>query len=507
MPSADDMMNVMADGEQIMAEKQRLTSRIAQLGFRWSGWNAVENFVRGTSYAAAKAWLRDSIRHNRHNPTSSASLLARGRLQRLGLDANDVLAEAGSGPLTDRFLRSAVAEIQGGYQYDQTPGFVDSPAGRFLFKYRKFGTQALMHFDREVVRPALRAIPLAKFAQETVTVRDPVTGQETQHKVPGELMPAVAFVALMVAAGAGEEWLADKLFGVPAKNASMAEILSRMDRDKAQAFGQLLQKMAGYMVSAGGLGLLGDAIQAGMDTWTGKQPKDLSELIPAVGPIQEVIDAGRRYLFETEGEMTGRQVDQFLKSSVSAFRTGGQMLAQGANAFGVQNDYLRSIDRKQDLSWLRGVVRRYNEEIEVQKKGGPPAGRRTQTPETPFREQLKEYLAIGNTRAANKMIKDHFKKWSPDRQKEEMKNLEASVRASQPIKAGPGGGEIQREGFLRWARQALTKAELARLMEVDKVYRESANSLGLMAPKPVKEKDLQKAMRRIQILAEEEEEE
>ena len=40
-------------------------------------------------------------------------------------------------------------------------------------------------------------------------------------------------------------------------------------------------------------------------------------------------------------------------------------------------------------------------------------------------------------------------------------------------------------------------------MEIDKTYRQSANALGLMAPKPVKEQDLEKAMRRIKVLAEE----
>ena len=60
---------------------------------------------------------------------------------------------------------------------------------------------------------------------ETVTVQDPVIGGETEHKVPGELLPAATFILLMIGVGAGEEWLADKLFGIPAKNASMAEIL------------------------------------------------------------------------------------------------------------------------------------------------------------------------------------------------------------------------------------------------------------------------------------------
>jgi hypothetical protein len=498
---SDDILSIMSDGEQIMAHKQRLTSKLAEIGFKYSGWNAVEHFVRGTSYAAAKAWLRDSIRENLKNPSSRRSLLARGRLQRLGLNPDAVLLENGSGEWTDRFLRKAVAEIQGGYQYDQVPGFIDSPAGRFLFKYRKFGTQALTHFDREVVRPAVRAISLGKFAKETVQVKDPVTGQVSTHRVPGELMPAVAFIALMVAAGAGEEWLAENLFGIPKKNATFAEILSRMHRNKAQAFGQLLSKLAGYVVSAGGLGLIGDAIQSGMDFAAGKQPKDLSELVPSLAPLQATFDAGMN-LYESKGEQLPRQVDNFLKSTVSAYRTGGQMLAQGADVFGQKTSYLQAIGRRQDLSWLRGIVRRYNQELAVQARGGPPAGRRSITPETPFREQLKEYLMIGDTKAADKMIKDHFRGWSAERQEEEMKNLQASVRASQPIKAGPGGGEIQREAFLRWTKTALSKADQARLMEIDKVYRESAQALDLMDPKPPKEKDIEKAMRRIKVLAE-----
>ena len=218
-----------------------------------------------------------------------------------------------------------------------------------------------------------------------------------------------------------------------------------MDRNKAQAFGQLLGKLGGYMVSAGGLGLLGDVSKIVGDVYAGKYLDPLDE-IPALAPIKEFFRS-LADVYESGGEQLPRQVDNFLKNTVSAFRTGGQMAAQGANVFGAKVPYLQSIERRQDLSWLRGITRRYNEEIEVQKKGAPPPGRRSITVETPFREQLKEYLMIGDTRAANKMIKDHFKGWSTERQKEEMENLKRSIIASQPIKAGPGGGEIQTGSF------------------------------------------------------------
>jgi hypothetical protein len=39
------------------------------------------------------------------------------------------MLENGKGELTDRFLRSAVNEVQGGYGFDQVPVFIDTLPG------------------------------------------------------------------------------------------------------------------------------------------------------------------------------------------------------------------------------------------------------------------------------------------------------------------------------------------------------------------------------------------
>ena len=497
----EDIMNIMQDGETMM--KPGLGQRLASFGFKWSGWNAVEVFNRGVSYQAAKGWLRYAIAQNKINPISKESLIARGRMQRLGINANNLLAENGSGPLTDRFFRSAVNEIQGGYQYDQTPGFTNTPMGQFWLRYRKFGTQALMHFDREVVRPFARAVSSGRWSKETVTVRDPVTGAKTQHEVPGEALKLVSFLLLMSAAGMGEEWLRKHIFGMPGRSASLAEIFSRMSRDKSDAITQLLQKMFGYATSVGGFGLLGDVAQMPVDLVGGRQIKSPLDF-PSLAPVMDTFGFAAGIL-ESKGEQPLRQVDEALKKIWGFYRTTGQVVAQGVNAYGGKNAYFESISRKQDLSWLRGVTRRFNDEMEVKKKPGMPAGRRPLTPETPFRDQLKDYLRIGDTKAARKLVDDHFKGISPEDREDEMKKLQRSIQGSQPIYAGDGGGESARVIFLDWARTALTPAEQARLLNVDKTYRQAANILGLMSLKPPKPKDLERT--RVKLYSHEEEEE
>ena len=501
----DDIMNIIPDGERLVGERPRLLPRITRRAFQAVGWDRVEVHVRGISYQAAKGWLRWAIKENLKNPESKNSLINRGRIQRLGINPNSLFAEgAAGGPLTDRFFRSAVAEIQGGYEYDQTPGFASAPEGKIWTQFRKFSTQALMHFDREVLRPFARAVSSGRWAEEWVNVPDPVTGKNKRMRVPGEAMPLVGFLIVMAMAGEAEDWIAQHLFGTPSRHASYAEIMSRLNRDKVGGVRLIFGRILGDMLNIGMLGLLGDFLQMGVDYAAGRQPRSLMD-IPALQGAEETLNLAKE-LIETKGEFAPRALDRFFKNTFSIYRVGGQMAAQGFKAFGIKHPYTQTISRKQDVARVRNFVRRYNDEMKYQRKPGMPPGRMSTSPETAFREQLKDFLLIGDTKAAKKLVDDHFKGMSGERLKDAMDKLEQSVRGSQPIKAGAGGGEPARILFLEWARTALDPAELATVLDVDKTYRESARSLGLMDLKEPKPRAIQEARRKRDLLSEDEEE-
>ena len=75
----------------------------------------------------------------------------------------------------------------------------------------------------------------------------------------------------------------------------------------------------------------------------------------------------------------------------------------------------------------------------------------------------------------------------------------------QPIKAGAGSGdrEASRVLFLQWAKKNLGADEIARINRIDKSYRKTAQALDLMREDQlVPEVNLEKAMRRIKMMAE-----
>lgn len=494
---SDDLMNIMQDGEQV-AGKRSKTAAFANVALKLSGFNAAETWVRGVNVVAARALLRDAITANQKSPLSRESRGYRGYFQRLGLRGHDMLLnEGGAGPRTDEYLRAAVNELQGGYTYDQVPAFMDSPVGRFMFKYQKWGSQQLRHFDREVVKPAIRAISAGQFKQEEIVITN-ADGSKTKAKVPGDLMPLVRYLFILTAAGAGMEWLLEQLFGIPQKTASIAQILSRMKTDKVAAFGQMMNKLWGYQLQAGSMGLLGNYLQVGKDFTERTRFKNPLNP-PGLAPMQEV---GYALLdMWSQGNITGMTVDSALKRISSAYRTGGQMLARGQDVMGTEFRPLLEISRQQDRQWLRSVTQRYNDEIGVRFNRNVPA-RVSKNPMSAFRDGLKLDLLVGDSRVAAQRIQEAFAKLSPDRAKLELRDLKASIKASQPVRAGAGGGEAMRANFLEWARKNLSRSELARIREVDETYRRTAIGLGLMTGEPVDEEDMAKAMERIRLKAE-----
>jgi hypothetical protein len=474
----EDLARIMQDTE-ISGTAEKATTA----GFKYSGWNAVESWTRAANMMSAKEYLRSAIKANQKNPMSTKSLNSRGFFKRLGIeDQQALLNEGGAGPITDRYLRAAVAETQGGYNVDQTPAFANSQMGKAMLQFQKWSTQALRHFDRNVVNPFLNRIGTGR--EEFVEVN----GQKV--KVPGEIMPIVRYALLAVAAGLTQKQAEEWIFGIPDKEASFAEIVSRMDKGDRAAFGALVHKLAMASISIGAGGLIGNYIQYGMDMYERSRFKD-----PFNFPSLSLI-LGTRDLFLTaleQGKLTGRDIDQFLSSQASAYRTGGQMAARVADVFGMENRYLQTVAARQDLQWLRSVTRRFDATI-GHKENVTVQGRIGKNPNTPFYMDVREALMIGDEAAADKVIAARMNGLTKDARKEAMRGLIASVRGGSPIRAGGGTGEDMRGAFLQWAERNLPKEDILRIQKIDQTYRDTAVGLGLMKVDEPSGAEIEKAL-------------
>ena len=471
--------------------------KFQEKALKWSGFNAAEEFVRSVNLIAAKSMLRDAIRANQKNPMSAKSLRYRGFFARLGIRSpQSLIDEGGAGPLTDQFLRAAVNEVQGGYRYDQVPAFMDTPQGRFLLQYQKWGAQQLRHFARNVANPAVQAISLGRLGnKEFVKVRDPKTGNVATRQVPGNLMPAARYLFVLTAVGAGLSEILKLLFGRADQTATLAEIMSSMQKGDGYALGMILNKLFSYHLLVGSAGLLGNYAQFGMDFASRSRFKNPFDP-PALGPAQAV---GNFVLDGIEqGQITGNDVKQLANSIFTGSRDITAIGARGLTSIGVEPRWARSEMRRQDMSWLRGITRRYNDQIGVQ-QNRTSFQRIGKNPNTPTFDAIKQGLLLGDAHGARETIREWMRGKSEDRQKLDMAALMASVRASQPIRAGYGS-EAMRVNFLSWAREHLDPSDVLRVKEIDQTYRRTAIGLGLMNPeKDISDEDLNDAIRRIQV--------
>jgi hypothetical protein len=495
----EDVMNVMRDGG-----KAGWTGNWANFMLRVHGNNQVEAWLRGTAEGMAKIVLRKAISRYGKNPHGMRVRQFIGYLDNLGFqgfEPHNLLMENGNGPLTDRYLRASVKAAQGGYTLAQTTLFSDSPEGRFWLMYSKFGIERLQDFSLNVSKPFLRQLRLPG-TKQTVIIPDK-NGNPENVRVPAGMVPMLRYLIVLGGAGAGWEWVAENIFGILPRTASWAEIFATMDENQGAAFADAAEKIFSYLIQAGAFGILGNLTQTAMDVTQRvnfHNPLDPAALQPLKDMGQAVLD------FMDQGSYTLADVDKLAEKVVSAYKRDKQIAAQAMaetekltgqklsspnDIFGIHRA-LELNTRRKEFNFVRAATHRFDRE------NGTRGNVRSQgvygkNMESHFRDQVKEDLILGDTKTAEKRIKEHFAKWDPERQKLEWKNLQQSIAGGQPLKAGAGGGdrEAGREDFKRWAQRRLPPEQLGIVNRVDKTYREAAQALNplgygyLMRPEQV----------------------
>jgi hypothetical protein len=158
-----DFMNILRDHVEMDADKyfskeQKISqslARFANNALTFGGFNAAENVVRSSAMLAARARLNTFLKKVNDNPDSAnvKKFYAYANRENLNIDA--LILENGSGKETEKYMRRAVNIPQGSYQIDMTPVFIDTTAGRFFFKYQKFGTQINRFYYNHFLKPIL----------------------------------------------------------------------------------------------------------------------------------------------------------------------------------------------------------------------------------------------------------------------------------------------------------------------------------------------------------------
>lgn len=437
-----------------------------------SGFNAAENFVRSLNYLTAKSYLRDALRAQRENPTSRRSLQDVAFLRRMGFEPDTLTAENMKGPETDRFLRGAVREAQGGYRYNQVPLFVDSPLGRFLFQFARWGTQATRFHAEHVIKPAI--------VGDLVPVRG-ADGISRPQRVR-TLLPLLRSPLVAAAAGATTYALRGALFGVDRPDPTWDEVFRTMDEDQKRGVELALGRMLNDVIMGGTFGALSDYSAMLKDAAERGRYKNPIEP-PAASILKET--GLLAYKLAQQGKLSAQDYREYAERLVTGWRYGKVLAYSFANATGAEWDAARTYQAEQDRRFARIVGRRFADEIGADVQGYT-GGLPNVNENSPAYDDMEVALLAGDAGAVAR-VRAHFVDGaaSEELKRKQLGLLHSSALGRQPIKPGGRSSIETRAVFMGWARRRLSPGELRRMVEIQRRYFETGRRGGLFTERDV----------------------
>ncbi len=449
----DDLMDLTADVERLDSPLAEKVQTGASFMLKWSGYNLSEVLVRAQSLQSVKVLLRHGLKALKTEPDGLAAREFKAFVGRHGQSVEKLVAEDGDGPKTDAFYRRAVNEIQGGYRIDQTPVFANTPLGRFLLKFQKWGLQMTRAFMKHVIDPA-RA---------------------------GDIRPLIRFAIVAALVGSTVDELKELLFGAPKRGASWDEIGKTMDENESRGLVLAAQKAWLTLLSAGSLGALGNMSQMTLDVYDRSKFKSPLDP-PGMALVKNVGEMGLRAI--EQGTLTAADFNDIARSQFGMVRTVESAGAKALTAAGVEARPVQIEMARQDSQWLGGYLRRFASEHNAE-GGRTSLGRAAKTPDSPFLRELTDSLMIGDAEAAKEVAREHLANFQGKAREVEAERLRDIIRSRQPVKIR-GASDTTTVIFLDWAKSRLPAEDVARIRKIDQTYRQTAHASGLMkAPQAV----------------------
>lgn len=425
---------------------------IVDTGLKVSGYNGSETFVRTHGAMTASHFAKDGVAAILKNPASMRSKEALGLFKRMGVDAEKIVAEGAdwkTGPETREFIRTVIRETQGGYRFDQVPLWANSNMGRFFYQFGRWGTQRARNIWRNGIKPALGEE--VQWNGKTMTRRD--------------VRPLMKMAASTVALGETFAGIAQVLFGRDRRDASLSEISAAWDEDKKTAVALAMERVVNDVIMAGTLGIWSQPVD-----WA-KGLKDQSRLKnptepPGISSVRAFTELGQNMI--DQGGVTRRDLVKF-----SGMLTPG--LKQGTDV--ARNVFDEPLyEAENDIKTLRSAAQRWA------KRSGMDVAPRAKndfrkSEKAPTYEPIKEALLVGNAEHAKYLVETYLDSQS-DRAAA-VKSLKASVKQSQPFRAGPYTAEEHRQDFDAWAKRNLSAADYQQTIRVQERYMKAAKQARL----------------------------
>ncbi|WP_018865146.1 hypothetical protein [Thioalkalivibrio sp. ARh3] len=466
----NDYLTFMHDAQQ-QGVPERL-SNFTSLMLKIGGYTPAEVFIRSHAMLTAKTFLEDSLARWNRDVTSKRSLRAVAWFQRQGFDYRRLLEENGEGTETDRFLRKAVNLTQGSYRVNQVPVFTDTPVGRFLFKYQKFGTQLSRMFWINHLKPAIDSVVKGG---EVVDVE---VGGEVHQKRIRTITPLIRFFAVAGVSGTALAALREGLFGYQDPGPDFEEIERQLAQGEyAEAAVLAAWRFWHSNMSVGSLGFFGNYAQFLHDVADRQRVKSPVDP-PGLAPIRDGVDISMR-LFE-QGSLDWRDLHDFTESQWSLYRTWNRAALMGMSHVSDWRQAQWEVAQR-DRRYVRKMVRRYSDDIGLENKRRAP-DRIGHTEMTPYNRRIHKALLLGEPERARQVALEALEQAETREEFDRtMMSLQASVRAYQPARVFESPSEKERRDFMRWAEDRVGPESFQRIQRIDSTYREAAMKAGLMS--------------------------
>lgn len=465
----EDYLTIMHDAQQ--QGVSRKLSKFATGMLKWGGYTPAEVFIRSHAMLTGQQMLRDALKQWNRKIDSRRSLNYIAWFQRNGFDYQKLLAEAGAGPQTDRFLRYAVNLTQGSYRVNQTPVFVDTPIGRFLFKYQKFGTQLSRMFWINHLKPFVETLK---------------GGERVRYEKDGELrearvrtfMPMARFFGVAFGAGSLLAFLREALFAYNDPGPGWDELEKALEDDeKAMALGLMMARFWHSIMAVGALGFFGNYVQMLKDVADRQRVKSPLDP-PALAPLKGTGEAMMRF-WEQDGRLTARDIDDIAAQQVSLYRTGKRATLKGLSTITDLREAQLEAARR-DRAYVRKLTRRYAAEAGIEGKRRAP-DRIGATAMTPTNRRITEALLLGDAATAQSIVREHLATLETREDMDRaLASIRGAVRAYQPARVSIAPSAAERASFLAWAEGRVGDANYQRLLRIDQQYTEAAVAAGIL---------------------------
>lgn len=473
-----DFLRVLHDAEHAQSRVFGLNlsdglRRYVDFMMKFGGYTPTEQFIRMHAMVTSQAFIRDALAEVNRDPASPAALRYAKWFQTQRLDFTALLAEGGDGPATERAIRHMVKIPQGSYEIDNTPIFIDTTVGRFLFKYQKFGTQVSRFFFRDMLAPFLETVA----GKNEVTYNLPdgrtVTGR-THH-----FLPLLRFVAVATAGGLTMQGLAHLLFGMRPSGASLEEMEKALEDDEtARALALMAERSWFAFLFAGAGGIYAPWLQMGTDVYNQQRVRSPMDP-PGLAAAENLGELARRF-FEQDKTLTAADIRRYVLDFNSGYRRYREMGYQGMKALDAQTRNALVYDAWRERQWAQGVIGRYANETGLEGRT-VVSGRIARSPQSPVNDRIYEALVLGHAAEARAIAREYLNNLeSEDEIQRALRSMQSMARARQPLRVTTGGGEADRLLFLDWARRRLPESDFRRLELLDTRYRRAAIAGGFM---------------------------